>query len=239
MYTICDMAFSEETCFEVIMRAQKAIEEPKAVADINRRLGTRVSSIPLGITYCAGLDGDQKTGSQYPVMWLANDALSYLGLHPNIEGVQFRWILGVWNDRVIGPIPVFFMGTRNQDQERLFAALWPLTKCGDAKWANQESAFMALKRESLEMPNEIGLGGGLLEISEIGIVIQRSTGGLDLKTTNHFIPLKFWRTLEWSIKHNAVADAFAETAPTWPFTHEIDSLFESKGMFAAGFQFWY
>ena len=98
---------------------------------------------------------------------------------------------------------------------------------------------MALKRESIEMPNDFGLGGGVMEISEIGILIQRSTGGLDMKTTHHFIPLKFWRTLEWSIEHNAVANEFAETAPTWPFTSEIGSVFEAKGMFAAGFQFWY
>lgn len=239
MYTISDMAFSEETCFEVIRRAQKAIEETKAVADINQRLGTRVASIPLGITYCAGLDGDPKTGLQYPVMWLANDALSYLGLHPDIEGVHFRWILGVWNDPVVGPIPVFFLATRNQNQERLFAALWSLTKCGDSKWSKQENLFKALKREPLEMPNEVGLGGGLMEISEIGIIVQRSVGGLDMKTTNHFIPLKFWRTLEWSINQNAVANSFAETAPTWPFTHETEGIFESKGMVAAGFQFWY
>lgn len=233
------MAFSEETCLEAISRAHSAISEPKAVADINRRLGTSVSSVSLGITYCAGLDSDAETGSQYPVMWLANDALSYLGIHPDIEGVHFRWILGVWNDPVVGPIPTFFIGTRKQNQERLFAALWPLTKCGDPKWANQESLFMALKREFLEMPNEIGLGGGLLEISEIGIVIQRSTGGLDMKTTHHLIPFKLWRTLEMSISHNAVANAFAETAPTWPFTPEIESIFASKDPFAAGFKFWY
>jgi len=233
------MAFSEESCLEAIRRAHSAISEPKAVADINRRLGTSVSSVPLGITYCAGLDSDAETGSQYPVMWLANDALSFLEIHPDIEGVRVRWILGVWNDPVVGPIPTFFFGTRKQNQERLFAALWPLTKCGDPKWANQESLFMALKREFLEMPNEIGLGGGIFVISEIGIVVQRSTGGLDMKTTHHLIPGKLWRTLESSIKQNAVANAWLESTPSWPFTHETEGLFDSKGFLAAAFQFWY
>ena len=233
------MTFSEATCDEAIIRAQKAIAKPEAVADINSRLGTRVASVPLVFTYCIGLDTDQKTGGQYPVMWIENDALNFLGLHPDIEGVNFRWILGVWNDPVLGPIPVFFMGARHGNQERLLAALWPFTKCADAKWASQPRGFTALGRETLEMPDEIGLGMGLMEISEIGIVVQRSTGGLDMKTTHHFMPLKFWRTLERSMQHNAVDIAFMETAPAWPFTHGVERMFESKEMSVAGFQFWY
>jgi hypothetical protein len=60
-----------------------------------------------------------------------------------------------------------------------------------------------------------------------------------MKTTPYITPAKLWNTLETSVMHNAVANAFLESAPTWPYPPELESgIFETQGA-SGGFKFWY
>lgn len=234
------MSFSEAKCLEAIVRAQNAIGSPKALADINRRLGTRVDKIPLVYAYGAGLDRDAESGKNYPVIDVGADARNYLGLDPDIEGVRFRWLMGIWNDPVIGPVPTFFMCSRYQTQERLLALVWSLTKCSDHKWSKQASMFKSFGLDEFTIDIQIrGAEGGYKCLSEMGIIVQRSSGGLDMKTTPCITLAKLWNTLETSVMYNAVDTAFLKSAPTWPYPPELESgIFETPGA-SGGFKFWY
>lgn len=233
------MFFPAPLCLEAVFRAQDAIETDQAITDINRRLGTRVDKIPLLHTYSAALDRDADTLEGFPVFEIGADAKRYLSLD-DFDGVDFRWVIGVWNDPVIGPVPTFFMCSKYQTRERVVALVWSHLKCSDSTWSEQASRFKALGRQRItDKSQQRGAEGGYQLISEIGIIFQRSSGGLDMRMKGFLTVSKLWDTLESSVMHNAVSNSFAKTAQKWPYPPEFEpGIYENSG--ASGvFECWY
>jgi hypothetical protein len=84
-----------------------------------------------------------------------------------------------------------------------------------------------------------GAEGGLVAISELTIMVNRPSGGLDLKTNKHTMPRKIWEQLELSLNHNATTQAFQNSAPAWPYPTDMseDGVFDCPG--AGQFMNWY
>jgi hypothetical protein len=233
--------FSQEECTTAVQRARTVISSDAALREINRRLGLHTTEIPAVICQSAGLDRSPVDGSPgMPVIHVDSSVVNYLGLDPDdFDGVQFAWTLGVYADPIIGTVPVFFLGVRYQMTDRLVAAVWSLTKCTGNDWDQQRASFDALASAQLPDAAFPGAEGGLTQISPIGIIVERLTGGLDVMTTPHLIPAKLWKQLNMGIHHNAVTSAFLDTAEQWPYPTDLggDSFFGSPA--TAGFSRWY
>jgi hypothetical protein len=173
-------------------------------------------------------------------MQLDKSVLDYLGLNPDdFAGINFAWTLGVANDTVLGPIPTLFLCSRYRTTDRIVALVWSLTKCTEPQWKDQRGHFNSLligKMEDISWP---GAEGGHVAISELTIMVNRPSGGLDLKTEKHIMPHKIWAQLEMSLSHNATTRAFQNSAPAWPYPTDMseDGVFDCPG--AGQFKNWY
>ena len=233
--------FSPKDCAEAVGRAQEALSDPRAVGDINRRLRTRAVEVLAVVGACIGLDPESVGSSRgIPVMQLDKSVLDYLGLNPDdFAGINFAWTLGVANDTVLGPIPTLFLCSRYRTTDRIVALVWSLTKCTEPQWKDQRGHFNSLLIGEMEDISWPGAEGGHVAISELAIMVNRPSGGLDLRTQKHIMSHKIWAQLEMSLSHNATTRAFQDSAPAWPYPTDMseDGVFDCPG--AGQFKNWY
>jgi hypothetical protein len=228
--------FGEDQCIGAVRRAADYFENAQVIANVKERLGIDISAIPVGIGIVARIDANFQADGQpnYPAFMLFPQFAQYLNLDPDIEGVRFRWTLGVFNDSLMGPLPVLFLATRFQGVDRLAALVWSF-----AKERDREHFGYLLQSRLFEDMQERGSEGGLAAIYQVGFVIHGDSGGLDLLSQEYLIPWKTWQCLASSIYYNSIASEFQATAPKWPYPTDLssDGIFSSPG--SGGFKCWY
>lgn len=224
---------------ETIDRAQDALNNVDAVADVNTRLGTQVSEIPAVLTYSYRIDVDRKNGKQFPVMFLDETVLNYLRIHPSNQSLLISIVLGMWVDPVGGPVPTLFIWTSIANQQRMVAAVWATVKYQTALLSEQLKAFGHLERQRIADSQYVrGLEGGVQEVSNFGIYIQGKTG-LDLQVTSHWVPFKLWNALQESVLFNVTAKSLWETAKPWPYPSQLEGGIDKTPGGSADFKGWY
>jgi hypothetical protein len=129
--------------------------------------------------------------------------------------IPIWWTPGVFNDPVVGPIPVIFLieESPTNRKARVFVLVWPQAKFGD------RAAFTALLNGySGEM------GDVAVRLSGIGVMSTVSRSQPDL----YFAPLhtsaKLISPLWLNIFRGGVADVFLRTAPSWPYALDNNGL---------------
>ena len=228
--------FTEDDCVDAIGRAAEHFSNPTVIADVSRRLGMKVDQVPVGVGIVSRVDAnfDDVGQPNYPAFMLFPQIAEYLSIDPDIEGVRFKWTLGVFNDSIMGPVPVIFLATENGSTQRLVALIWSF-----AKERDRDHFGYLLQARIGEEIQERGMEGGMATIYQVGFVVHGDSGGLDLLAMEYFIPWKTWFTLSTSVYMNAVAEEFQKTAVSWPHPVDLssDGIFSSPG--AGGFKSWY
>jgi hypothetical protein len=224
---------------DALDRAAKFLLTPAATADISRRLNLKLDEVALSFTSCVGVDQTTHSDNQNKsiAMYLPKELTTYLSLSPSIEGVNFAWTLGLYNDKALGPVPVLFLATRYRGRDRVAAQIWVTAKTEP----DQRQYFFSLGRGQITTSNwdSRGTEGGLHGVSRIGFIVERESGGLDLMSNQFVITHKMWNALYRNISHNGVARVLQETAPLWPYPTDLDgdSIFNSPA--GGGFSYWF
>ncbi len=226
------LGYSEEMCADAIGRAQESLNKPDAVRDINRRLGINVDRIPAtyGIVGRIDANGNEIGHPKYPAFEMHSSVCEYLWLNPNNQELEFLWTLGVFNDQLLGPIPVLFLVSRMYGETRCVALVWSF-----AKERDREHFGHLLNGRIGEEIMERGMEGGFAFIYQAGFVVDGQAGGLDIHCGQYMIPWKTWNTLALSIFNNAVASEFTKTAMPWPYPTDMsaDGIFQSPASSSA------
>lgn len=219
-----------------IGRARQLLESEPAIADINRRLGIKVDEIPAVVVKVDRVDTNANDVGRpnYPAFGLNSSVCDYLHLKPENKQLEFRWTLGVFNDQGIGPIPVLFLVTRTGSVTKCVALIWSL-----AKEMDRDYFGYLLKNRFLIDSTERGMEGGLATIYQVGFIVDGLSGGLDTLAGSYVVPWKIWETLSNSVYHNAVTQAFIDTAMPWPYPIDMspDEIFRSPA--ASSTPSWY
>jgi hypothetical protein len=231
-----NLIFSGDDCAEAFSRAATLLQSESAIADINRRLGIKVDQIPAGMVQVGRLDvnGNDPSHPKYSAFDFAPPLGEYLRLKPDKSDLRFRWTLGVFNDEVMGPIPVFFLVTKIESDVRCIALVWSLVKERD-----REQFGLLLENRFADDATERGAEGGFATIYQTGFIVDGLSGGEDVLADSYIIPWKLWFTLSMSVFHNAQDQAFSNTAMPWPYPTDMgpDGMFKSPA--ASSSSTWY
>jgi len=231
-----NLTFSGDDCAEAFSRAATLLQSESAITDINRRLGIKVEQIPAGMVQVGRLDvnGNEPNHPKYSAFDFAAPLCEYLHLKPDNSDLRFRWTLGVFNDEVMGPVPVFFLVTKIESDVRCVALVWSLVKERD-----REQFGLLLKNRSAENATESGVEGGFATIYQTGFIVDGLSGGEDVLADSFIIPWKLWFTLSMSVFHNAQDQVFRNTAMPWPYPTDMgpDGIFKSPA--ASSSSTWY
>jgi len=231
-----NLTFSGDDCAKAFSRAATFLQSEAAIADINRRLGIKVEQIPAGMVQVGRLDvnGNDPNHPKYSAFDFAPPLGEYLRLKPDKSDLRFRWTLGVFNDEVMGPIPVFFLVTKIESDARCIALVWSLVKERD-----REQFGLLLENRFAEDATERGAEGGFATIYQTGFIVDGLSGGEDVLAGSYIIPWKLWFTLSMSVFHNAQDQAFSNTAMPWPYPTDMgpDGMFKSPA--ASSSSTWY
>ena len=178
--------------------------------------------------------GNEPSKPKYPAFDFAPPLGEYLRLKPDKSDLRFRWTLGVFNDEVMGPIPVFFLVTKIESDVRCIALVWSLVKERD-----REQFGLLLENRFAENATERGTEGGFATIFQTGFIVNGLSGGKDVLADSYMIPWKLWHTLSMSVFHNAQDQAFRNTAMPWPYPTDMgpDGIFKSPA--ASSSSTWY
>jgi len=230
------LPFSGEDCQEAFSRAATFLQSEAAIADINRRLGIKVEQIPAGMVQVGRLDvnGNDPNHPKYSAFDFAPPLGEYLRLKPDKSDLRFSWTLGVFNDEVMGPIPVFFLVTKIESDVRCIALVWSLVKERD-----REQLGHLLENRFAENATQSGAEGGFATIYQTAFIVDGLSGGEDILADSFIIPWKLWFTLSMSVFHNAQDKAFSNTAMPWPYPTDMgpDGIFKSPA--ASSSSTWY
>jgi len=158
----------------------------------------------------------------------------YLHLKPENNQLEFCWTLGVFNDQVIGPVPVLFLVSRLGSDTRCVALVWCF-----AKERQRDYFGYLLQNRFLNESTERGMEGGLATIYQTCFIVDGHSGGLDILAGSYVTPWKLWDTLSMSVFHNVVAKSFVDTAMPWPYPIDMspDGIFGSPS--ASSTPTWY
>jgi len=224
--------YSQNSCVEVVGRAQSLLANGNARDDINGRLGTNAEEVLAVACNSIGCDPDVHGSSTgFPVIQVHPSVLNYLGLNPDdFGGIEFAMTLGSYLDSQLGIVPVIFAGTRYQRRTRVVALIWSLVKAGDPELTHQREDFAAMARSLID---DGGDQGGLVEMSKLAIMVQRPQGGVDAMTGPFFVPLKLWRYLSMSVFSNARGASASKFSPPWPYPLQLSGSSQSDNLFAS------
>ena len=221
---------------DAMKRAQQLIGSESAISDINRRLGIKVDQIPvvMGDVQRIDTNGLEAGKPNYPAFGLDSSVCDYLHLNPENDQLEFFWTLGVFNDQVIGPVPVLFLVSRLGFDTRCVALVWFL-----AKERQRDYFGYLLQNRFLNESTERGMEGGLATIYQTCFIVDGHSGGLDILAGSYVTPWKLWDTLSMSVFHNVVAKSFVDTAMPWPYPIDMspDGIFGSPS--ASSTPTWY